>query len=315
MTRRFVSFAFVFFCVCSASAATKIADLSLPCESRAQRVSPDGTQVVVRCGDRSLHVLSVPEGKEVRVVSSEQSANSVAYSRDSQWMAVGFHDGAIELAPAKGSMPSKRWQASPRRIDALYFSPDSKVLVVGPADSSGQVWDLAGAPTLRATLPFAFGGINACAMSPDGKLLVVAGDDTVLRWYDTATWQKTLENRDFLLETFALAFTPDGKQVLAGGADARVTVLDAATAKSVRQLPPEAGSYVVALDPFGDQPSAAAFYLDDAGEKPPHQLVWRLADGKSAGLGDGPPTCHAVVGGKLWFCSADGKMLHIAQFE
>ena len=37
------------------------------------------------------------------------------------------------------------------------------------------------------------------------------------------------ENRDFLLETFVLAFTADGKQLLAGGADARITFFDTST--------------------------------------------------------------------------------------
>jgi hypothetical protein len=53
---------------------------------------------------------------------------------------------------------------------------DGTSLFVGPVDSPGQVWELTDTPTLRATLPVDFGGINVCAVSPDGKLLVAAGD-------------------------------------------------------------------------------------------------------------------------------------------
>jgi len=315
MMRKLIWFAFVLLFGWPAGAATThVANLSLPCDSYYQVPSPDGIQLAVPCKDHSLHVVSVPEGKELLVIPSERRANSIAYSRDGQWMAVGFHDGSVELVSTGGLAPSRRWQASERRIDGLYFFPDSKMLVVAPADSAGQVWDLAELPKLRATLQFDFGGINACAVSPDGKLLVVAGDDTVLRWYNTATWQKTLENREFLLETFALTFTASGKEVLAGGADARITVLDAATAKSVLQLPPETGTYIVALDVFGEQ-QAAAIYLDDAGEKPPQQQIWHLGNAKSISLADAPPTCEAVVGGKLWFCTTEGKMLHISEYQ
>jgi len=315
--RKAVYFAFALLWASSAVAASKpVAKLQLPCDSYSQVLSPNGTQVAVPCKDRSLHVLSVPEGTELRVFPAEQRANSVVYSPDGQWLAVGFRDGAVEVLPAKVPAPPKRWKASPRRIDTLYFFPDAKMLVVGPADEPGQVWELADTPQLRATLPFEFGGMNACALSPDGKLLVVAGDDTVLRWYDTATWQKTHENHEFLLETFAVAFTPDGKQVLAGGADSRISVLDAATAKTVRQLPPEAGSYIVALDILGDKRSAATVYIDDAGGKPAHELVWDVTTAKSVALkSDAPPTSGAVVRGKLWLGTAEGKTLNISQYE
>jgi len=301
----------------SAFAGSKpISTVKVPCNSYYQVLSPDGSQLAWRCKDRTVHVLNVKDQKELRVIPAAPGVNSLAYSSDGQWLALGFYNGNVEVASSKSLEPTHRWKASARRIDLLYFFPDGKTVIVGPTDADGQVWDLSGVPKLAATLPFEFGGMNACALSPDGKLLVVAGDDTVLRWYDTKTWKQTLENRNFLLETFALAFTADGKQVLAGGADARITVLDALAAKTLRQLPAEKGSYIVQLELFGAGPSAATVYLDDAGGKPPHGRVWDLATERSVALGsDKFPTCGAVVGDKLWLCNADGNTLTIAQYE
>jgi WD40 repeat protein len=314
--RPIIAAAFLLLCVSAMGTSKPIAKVQLPCESQYQDLSPTGTQLVVHCKDRSVRVVNVPEGTERHVFSPEQHANSFVYSQEGSWLAVGFEDGTVELVPNQGASSSIRWKASARRIDMMYFFPDARTLVVGPVDSPGQVWEIAATPTLRATLPFAFGGLIACAVSPDGKLLVAAGDDTVLRWYDTATWKKTRENSDFLLETFALTFTPDGKRLLAGGADARITVLDAATAKQVRQFPSEPGSSVFSIDFLGDEQSAAAVYFDDAGEKPPHGLLWDIASAKSAALkSDAPLTCGTVVGGKLWVCSADGKTLSMSQYE
>jgi len=314
--RQIIAAAFLLLGVSAMGASKPITKVQLPCESRYQDLSPTGTQLVVHCKDRRVLVVNVPEGTERHVFPAEQNANSFVYSQDGSWLAVGFEDGTVELFPNQGASSSIRWKASSRRIDMMYFFPDAKSLVVGPVDSPGQVWEIAAKPTLRATLPFAFGGLIACAVSPDGKLLVAAGDDTVLRWYDTATWKRTRENSDFLLETFALTFTPDGKHVLAGGADARITVLDATTAKQLRQFPPEAGSSVAAIDVLGDKQSAAAVYFDDAGEKPPHELLWDISTAKSAALqSDAPLTCGTVVGGKLWVCSADRKTLTMSQYE
>jgi WD40 repeat protein len=222
----------------------------------------------------------------------------------------------VEVFSTKDKVSAVHWTADPRRIDTLYFFPDGKNLFVGPVDSPGQVWELTDTPTLRATLPVDFGGIPVCAVSPDGKLLVAAGDDTVIRWYDTATWQKTREYRSFTLETFALKFTPDGKSLLAGGADSRITVLDVASGKEVRQLPPEPGSSIAAIEMMGGSQRVATVYFDNAGEKPPHVLLWDLASTKSVPVkSDSPATCGGVVGGKLWMCTSDGKMLTISQRE
>jgi WD40 repeat protein len=305
----------MFACALSAVAASKpIAKIQLPCPAYLQTLSPDGTQLVVTCRGMSMVVLSVPEGKLLRTIPAENKPYSSAYSHDGKWLAIGYHDGAVEVTSTRGSTPAIRWQAGPRRIDLLSFLPDGKTLVVGPSDEAARVWSLSATPRLLATLPFEFGGSSASAVSPDGKLLVIAGGDTAVRFYDTATWQKTSENRDFLLESFALEFTSDGKQVLVGGADARITVLDSATAKQVRQLPKDDGSYIVGLALLADQHSAATVYVDDAGHKPPHAVVWDLASGKSSALGVAP-TCGEKVAGKLWMCSTDGKTLDVSQYD
>lgn len=316
---RFPIATFLLMCVSPAILASQSrTKVPLPCESQYQVISPTGIQMAVQCKDQSLHVVDIPDGKEQTIFSAEQRANtfSPVYSQDGHWLAVGFEDGSVEVISSGNTTAPRHWKAGPHRVDVLYFFPDPKTLFVGPVDSPGQIWDLTGTPTLRATLPVDFGGMNVCAASPDGKLLVAAGDDTVIRWFDTATWQRVREYRGLLLETFALAFTADGKHVLAGGVDSRITVLDAASATQVRRLLPETGSFIFAIDILGDKQRAWAVYLDDAGEKPPHGLFWDLATAKSVPLNsESPLTCGTVVGGKLWLCATNGTALTISQYE
>jgi len=309
--------ALVVFPASSVIAADKpVATLQLPCESQYQDLSPTGNQLAVHCKGGGLRLIEVPTGAEQRAFPPEYHSNSTVYSHDGNWLAFGFDDGSVEVLPTHGISASKRWKPSSRRIDALNFFPDSKSIVIGPVDSPAQVWAITDAPALRATLPFTFGGMVNSSVSPDGKVMVVAGDDTVLRWYDTGTWRPINENRDFLLETFAVTFTPDGKQVLAGGADARISVLDAATAKVIRQSPPEAGAFIVGLEVLGDPHRVASLYFDDAGEKPPHGLLWDLASFKSSPMGNRRvPTCGANVAGKLWVCNTQGQTLTITAYD
>jgi WD40 repeat protein len=292
-------------------AAEPVAKIQLPCESRFQMLSPAGTQIAVYCKDHTLRLVSVPEGKEGQVFPAEHRANTNVYSLDGRWLGFGFDDGKVTVSPSTSAGPSKTIATGTRRVDLLYFLPDGKKLLVAPLDSAGQVWELGEAPQRVATLPVDFGGITAAAASPDGKLLVTASDDTVVRWYDTTSWQKLREYRGFLLEPFAVVFTADGKQVLAAGADSRITVLDAATAKQVAELPAEAGSYISGLMML-DQNRVAAVYLDTNGEKPPHGLIWDLASGKSMPVSsNAQPTCGESVKGKLWLCTVEGTTLSI----
>ena len=298
-----------------ALAAQPVAKVQLPCESNSQELSPTGAQLAVQCKDHSLQLVDLPAGTAHSVLPTGQGANTLAYSPDGHWLAAGFTDGDVEVIATGDPASHRRWKADSHRIDLLYFFPNSKDLFVGPVDSPGQVWELSQTPTRRATLPIDFGGISAVAVSPDGKLLVAVGDDTVLRWYDTASWQKMRDYRGFLLETFALNFTTDGKELIAGGADARLTIFDVASGKQLRQMPPESGASVAFIDVLGNGQTAVV-YFDDAGEKPPHALLWDLATLTSAPIkADAPPTCGGVVAGKLQVCTVDGKTLTLSQYQ
>jgi WD40 repeat protein len=295
--------------------AQPVAKVQLPCESSSQELSPNGAQLAVQCKDHSLQLVDLPAGTAHTVLPTGQGANTLAYSPDGHWLAAGFTDGDVEVIATGDPASHRRWKADSHRIDLLYFFPNGKDLFVGPVDSPGQVWELSQTPTRRATLPIDFGGISAVAVSPDGKLLVAVGDDTVLRWYDTASWQKTRDYRGFLLETFALHFTTDGKELIAGGADARLTIFDVASGKQLRQMPPESGASVAFIDVLGNGQTAVV-YFDDAGEKPPHALLWDLATLTSAPIkADAPPTCGGVVAGRLQVCSVDGKTLTLSQYQ
>ena len=314
--RRWAVAAPLLLCASIAVAASQpVAKVTLPCESPFQVLSPSGAHLAAQCKDKSVQLVEVPGGAALVAVPAGKDLNTFIYSPDGAWLAAGFTDGSVEVIATGGATPNRRWKADSHRIDLLYFFPNSKYLFVGPVDSPGQVWELAKVPTQRATLPGDFGGIAAVAASPDGKMLVAVGDDTDVRWYDTATWKKTRDYRDFLLETFALAFTPDGKQLMAGGADARLTIFDTASGKQLRQMPPEAGSSLFILDALGNT-RASAVYFDNAGEKPPHALLWDLATATAIPIqADAPPTCGGVVQGKLWICTVDGKSLTITQHE
>lgn len=300
----------------SAGAGTKPAStVPLPCESNNQLISPAGDQVAVWCSDHTVRLVDAGSGKTEHTFGSQPRITVYDYSRDGRWFAAGLWDGTVEVVPTSGAGQPKRWKSDTRRIHELKFLPDSSGIVVGPLDSPGQIWDLRGTPKQLATLHSDFAGLIHCGFSPDGKLLVTADGDTVIRFYDAATWKMLHEYRGVTLETFAVTFTTDGKRVLIGGPDDRITVLDPATGAELEKLPKEA-DVVWRILPFGNDGQARIFYFDGDGKKPEHESIWNANTAKSVPVAaERPVTGSGVVDGKLWLSSANGKVLDLWIYE
>jgi WD40 repeat protein len=292
-----------------------VATVPLPCESEFQMISPTGNQVALRCSDHTVRLVNVGSGTAQHSFASEPRIVTHNYSRDGRWFAAGLSDGAVEVVPTSGTAEVKHWKSDTRRIETLEFLPDSSGIVVGALDRPGQIWDLRGTPKQVATLHADFAGLLACNFSPDGKLLVTSDGDTVVRFYNTATWQMLHEYRGLMLETFAVAFTTDGRRTLIGGPDDHVTVLDAATGAEAQKLSKDA-DVIAQIFPFGQDGQAVILYVDGDGRKPPHQSIWNVHTAKSVPLAaERPLTGSGIVGGKLWVSSAKGNVLDIWVYE
>jgi hypothetical protein len=300
----------------AASAGMKpVASVALPCDSYFQVISPAGDQVALQCSDHTLRLVNVRSGTTQHTFDPKMRIAQYNYSRDGHWFAVGLRDGTVEVVPTSGTAEGKRWKSDTRAIDTLEFLPDSSGIVVGPRDRPGQIWDLHASPKQLSTLHSDFAGLLACSFSPDGKLLVTADGDTVVRFYDTATWQMVHEYRGVALESFAVAFTADGKKTLLGGPDDHITVLDSGTGAELQKLTKDP-EVIQQIFPFGSEGQAAILYVDGDGQKPPHQSIWNGTTAKSVPLtAERPLTGGGVVRGKLWVSSPQEKVLDIWVYE
>ena len=300
----------------SANAGIKpAATVPLPCESPSQMISPIGDQVALQCKDRTLRLVNVASGATQHTFAPEPRIAGYNYSRDGRWFAVGFSDGTVEVVPTSGTAEGKRWKSDTRSIRALEFLPDSSGIIVAALDRPGQIWDLLSTPKQVAALHSDFAGLTACSFSPDGKLLVTADGDTAIRFYDTSTWTMLHEYRGATLETFAVAFTIDGKRVLIGGPDDHIIVLDPATGAELQKLSKES-DVIGQISPFGSDGQAAVLYFDVDGRRPEHLSIWNVNTAKSVPLTvEHPPTGGAIVNGKLWLSSSNGKVLDIWVYE
>ncbi len=125
-------------------------------------------------------------------------------------------------------------------INQFALSPDGRTLAA-VAGKSVAFWDIStGRLTRRLT---SIWNMKCLAFAPDGKSVVVGGEDCLVRLFDLASGKESRcfvghqagEDRFFrgVLGTF---FTPDGRTLITWGSDKTVRFWDAASGKALRQL-------------------------------------------------------------------------------
>jgi WD40 repeat protein/tRNA A-37 threonylcarbamoyl transferase component Bud32 len=114
-------------------------------------------------------------------------------------------------------------------VDALAFSPNSRMLVTGGSDAMIRLWDpLSGNPLAS---PFHNqAALWGAAFSPDGRRLLIRGIDHSFRLWDPAT-RKMIG--PVLTDVETATFSPDSKVVLVGGRDQTIRAWDSVLGKPI----------------------------------------------------------------------------------
>ena len=134
------------------------------------------------------------------------------------------------LAAGRFSVSMPAW------VSSLNFSPDSKRLALGCADSSARVLE-----TNTGKESIALHGHEDCvasvAFSPDGKTLATGSYDHTARLWDMESNRPRQTLRGHRGVVMSVAFSPDGKWLATGSLDATVKLWNATTGEWRAILP------------------------------------------------------------------------------
>jgi roadblock/LC7 domain-containing protein len=122
-----------------------------------------------------------------------------------------------------------------RRIAAVVFSPDGKLIASASHDKTVRLWDVASGQ-VRSILEGHRDKVNAVAFSPDGKLVAPASYDmTVKLWGATSDQvRSTLDGHTHSVNS--VAFSPDGKLVASASWDKTIRVWDVKEGITIQRL-------------------------------------------------------------------------------
>lgn len=160
--------------------------------------------------------------------STHMVVQSVAYSRDGQWLAFDGSDHGertVELWRVSGAeTPEHIYKGHRHDVHSLMFSPDSRWLMSGSGDCTVRFWSISGArPPARVFRADESPSIGNFALSYDGQWLAYgASNNTVKLW--------KISGRRSLVHTYAghqhwvsgVAFSRDGQWLASCGWDCAV---------------------------------------------------------------------------------------------
>ena len=215
-------------------------------------VAADGKSVAVALG-KSVRLLALDTGKEVRTFDGPALAAAATLSRDGRTLAVLDQAGAVRLwdgrtgKDLRGITPSKDDKLKGR----LALSPDGKLLAVhGLNLKTTEVFDTA---TGKKVMEFPAEGwwVDCATFAPDGKTLAT-GERSRLRLWDVATGKERLTGGPGHSWGAAFgAYSSDGRTIVSAGWDGRLCLWDGRTGAPIRSWQPHVSFTHAALSPNG----------------------------------------------------------------
>jgi WD40 repeat protein len=193
--------------------------------------SPDGRLLASASRDRTAKVWDWRSGSLLQSLDFPDEVTSVAFSPDSQTLAVGGVDEWPNAAIWTYSVSS--WQPGMKlaefwNIPAIAYSPDGDLLVGGGTSRNVRVWRTSDGTEMF--ILYHAGQVSSLAISPDGStaamgLCEVSDAQTsqctlgaVWVW-DLPTGRLIRKLPDFYARVEAVTFSRDGSLILAGSQD------------------------------------------------------------------------------------------------
>jgi WD40 repeat protein len=269
--------------------------------------APDCRTLCVVTFDGPVQIWDVGEKRELISFNTAEKNVSASAAPDGKNLAIGRYDGSISIWDAATGEELARWNGGDR-VKAIAFAPDVQTLASASSNAI-RVWDpktgmRRDAITEAAVRP------REIKYSLDGRLLVVADEDRVLRVTDAATRRHRVsvsaDRPSRSLGHFALS--PDNRVLAFVEAtshpecESRVRLLDISTGQLKDLFMKQPGIYEhLAFWPHGD-----SLVYDYGGEF----ITRDAATGKERGRWQAPTPAPFKVA-----YSPDGRMLAATTYE
>ncbi len=210
---------------------------------------------VASIGQTEVAGYGLPFGDERwRALSGAGKIASVSVSPDGAFAAVTVGEGSLFILSALAGTVLASHNVHPEGGHFVQWGPDNRTVYTAGIHGMVRSWNWdpdARALTMLNERAVSTHGIWAMSVSPDGRSMLIGGDEQVAWLIDTAT----LEGRPLVGHqgaVYASCFHPDGRRVVTGGFDNTTRVWETATGAEVVVLRSHKFAvHGIAFDPTG----------------------------------------------------------------
>jgi WD40 repeat protein len=205
----------------------------------------------------SLSSLARRNAIELRPGSLSEDGGRLAVALETvRGIRVSPEPPAAESASGLAFLGRYRVLSHKAEVNALAFSPDSRLLATGSADRTAVIWDVA--TSQRMIEMEHTSQVGSVAFSPDGRRLATGSADNAISLWEAATGRSLItfqrgrtarSQADASVD--AVAFSPDGRLLASGSADGLVGLWDAATGAERLRMTHLSSVFSVAFSPDG----------------------------------------------------------------
>jgi serine/threonine protein kinase/WD40 repeat protein len=180
--------------------------------------SPSGATIALGRLDKPVLEVVDQHKNDIFAVCCDAEADDVAFSQVDDLLAVIGHDSLQVVRADDGTTVFKQALSQPGQ--SVSFSPDGKQLAYGGQFQGVVLLN----PTMREVIRELPDGTDTCclAFSPDGSMLAAGQGDGVIRAWEVATGQKSLELKGHEGRIREIAFSPDGRTIVSSSNDGRI---------------------------------------------------------------------------------------------
>lgn len=148
---------------------------------------------------------------------ANQEVNCLTFSPDGRWLAVcsgAPGQGQVAIWDVESGAQYRVFVAANSYVSGAVFSPDSRFLMCGTANSGVAIWD-AKSGVLQTELSTA-SRVRSVAWSPDGRWIAAASYDGSVALWNAKTHQAISGIQAVADEVYSIVFSNDGGQLYVG---------------------------------------------------------------------------------------------------